>query len=62
MIQKNEVVRLRSRLDLSQEKFAEKLGVSVSSVAKWDKIIGGSHFGFEISSLIHSCIPCVPPH
>ena len=36
MIQKYEVVRLRSRLDLSQEKFAEKLGVSVSSVAKWE--------------------------
>ncbi len=62
MNQKYDVVRLRSRLGLSQEKFAEKLGVSVSSVTKWDKIIVGSHFGFEISSLIHSCIPCVPPH
>jgi len=28
MIQKYDVVRLRSRLGLSQEKFAEKLGVS----------------------------------
>jgi len=36
MIQKYDVVRLRSRLGLSQEKFAEKLGVSVSSVAKWE--------------------------
>ncbi len=36
MIQKYDVVRLRSRLSLSQEKFAEKLGVSVSSVAKWE--------------------------
>ena len=36
MIQKYDVVRLRSRLDLSQEKFAEKLGVCVSSVGKWE--------------------------
>ena len=36
MIQKYDVVRLRSHLGLSQEKFAEKLGVSVSSVAKWE--------------------------
>jgi len=36
MIQKYDVVRLRSRLSLNQEKFAEKLGVSVSSVAKWE--------------------------
>ncbi len=37
MIQKYEVVRLRSRLDLSQEKFAEKLGVSLSCVEKWEQ-------------------------
>ena len=37
MIQKYDVVRLRSRLGLSQEKFAEKLGVSVSSVSKWER-------------------------
>jgi len=37
MIQKNEVVRLRSRLDLSQEKFAKKLGVSVWSVSNWER-------------------------
>ena len=36
MIQKYDVVRLRGRLGLSQEKFAEKLGVSVSSVGKWE--------------------------
>jgi len=36
MIQKYDVVRLRSRLGLSQEKFAEKLGVCVSSVGKWE--------------------------
>ncbi len=36
MIQKYDVVRLRSRLGLSQEKFAEKLGVSMSSVEKWE--------------------------
>jgi len=36
MNQKYDVVRLRSRLGLSQEKFAEKLGVSVSSVGKWE--------------------------
>jgi len=37
MIQKYDVVRLRSRLGLTQEKFAEKLGVSVSSVEKWEQ-------------------------
>ncbi len=31
-----DVARLRSRLGLSQKKFAEKLGVSVSSVVKWE--------------------------
>ncbi len=36
MIQKYDVAKLRSRLGLSQEKFAEKLGVSVSSVGKWE--------------------------
>jgi putative transcriptional regulator len=36
MIQKYDVVRLRSRLGLNQEKFAEKLGVSMSSVEKWE--------------------------
>jgi len=36
MIQKYDVARLRSRLGLNQEKFAEKLGVCVSSVAKWE--------------------------
>ena len=36
MIQKYDVARLQSRLGLSQEKFAEKLGVSVLSVAKWE--------------------------
>ncbi len=37
MIQKYDVVRLRARLGLSQEKFAEKLGVSLSSVEKWEQ-------------------------
>jgi len=36
MIQKYDVVRLRSRLRLNQEKFAEKLGVSLSSIEKWE--------------------------
>ncbi len=36
MIQKYDAARLRSRLGLSQKKFAEKLGVSVSSVVKWE--------------------------
>ncbi len=36
MIQKSDVARLRSHLGLNQEKFAEKLGVSVSSVVKWE--------------------------
>ncbi len=37
MFQKYDVVRLRSRLGLNQEKFAEKLGVSLSSVEKWEQ-------------------------
>jgi len=36
MIRKHDVVRLRTRLGLSQEKIAEKLGVSVSIVSKWE--------------------------
>jgi len=36
MIQNHDVVRLRTRLGLSQEKFAKKLGVSVSIVGKWE--------------------------
>jgi transcriptional regulator with XRE-family HTH domain len=36
MFRKHDVVRLRTRLGLSQEKFAEKLGVSVSIVGKWE--------------------------
>jgi len=36
MPRKNDVASLRARLGLSQEKFAEKLGVSVSSVTKWE--------------------------
>ena len=37
MLRKNDVVSLRARLGLTQEKFAEKLGVSVSSVGKWEQ-------------------------
>jgi len=37
MIQKYDVVRLRSHLGLSQEKFAKKLGVSVWSVSNWER-------------------------
>ncbi len=37
MIQKFDVARLRSRLGLNQERFAEKLGVSLSSVEKWEQ-------------------------
>jgi len=37
MIQKYDVARLRSHLGLSQEKLAEQLGVSVSSVEKWEQ-------------------------
>jgi len=36
MTRKNDVVSLRSHLGLTQEKFAEKLGVSVSAVGKWE--------------------------
>jgi len=36
MTRKYDVVSLRSHLGLTQEKFAEKLGVSVSSVGKWE--------------------------
>ncbi len=37
MIQKDDVARLRARLGLTQEKFAKKLGVSVSIVGKWER-------------------------
>jgi len=37
MLRKHDVLRLRVRLGLSQEKFAKKLGVSASSVEKWEK-------------------------
>jgi len=37
MSRKHDVVRLRARLGLTQENFAEKLGVSVSSVQKWEQ-------------------------
>ena len=37
MIQKDDVVRLRSHLALSRKKFAQKLGVSESSVEKWER-------------------------
>jgi len=40
MFRKHDVVRLRTRLGLTQEKFAEKLGVSTSIVGKWER---GSH-------------------
>jgi len=36
MLRKNDVVSLRARLGLTQEKFADKLGVSVSCVGKWE--------------------------
>ncbi len=37
MIRKSDVGRLRTRLGLSQEKFAKKLGVSESAVWKWER-------------------------
>ncbi len=37
MIRKYDVVRLRARLSLTQEKFAEKLGVYVSTVGNWER-------------------------
>ncbi len=37
MIQNHDVVGLRSRLGLTQEKFARKLGVSVAAVGKWEQ-------------------------
>ncbi len=36
MFRKSDVARLRAHLDLSQEKFAKKLGVSVSTIGKWE--------------------------
>ncbi len=36
MFRKHDVVGLRARMGLSQEKFAKKLGVSVSAVGKWE--------------------------
>ena len=43
MIQKDDVVRLRTRLGLSQEKFAEKLGVDVSTVGRWERGLRKPH-------------------
>jgi putative transcriptional regulator len=43
MFRKHDVVRLRTRLGLSQEKFAEKLGVSVSIVGKWERGLHKPH-------------------
>jgi len=37
MIQNHDVVGLRTRLGLTQEKFAKKLGVSVSCVSTWER-------------------------
>ncbi len=37
MIQKYDVATLRSHLGLSQGKFAEKLGVSLSAAEKWEQ-------------------------
>jgi len=37
MIQKDDVARLRSHLGLSREKFAQKLGVDVSTVGRWER-------------------------
>ncbi|MCH7914196.1 MAG: helix-turn-helix domain-containing protein [Deltaproteobacteria bacterium] len=37
MLRKHDVVRLRTRLSLSQEKFAQKLGVSVWTVSNWER-------------------------
>ncbi len=37
MIQNHDVVGLRTRLGLSQEKFAKKLGVSVWTVGNWER-------------------------
>ncbi len=36
MFRKHDVGRLRTRLGLSQEEFARKLGVSASIVSKWE--------------------------
>ncbi len=36
MFRKHDVVRLRTRLGLTQEKFAEKLGVSTATVGEWE--------------------------
>ncbi len=46
MIQKYDVVRLRSRLDLSQEKFAEKL---------FRLLRNGRQVG--ISPVVYPCVP-----
>ncbi len=37
MIQNHDVVGLRARLGLTQEKFAKKLGVSVFTVSTWER-------------------------
>ncbi len=37
IFRKSDVARLRAYLGLSQEKFAEKLGVSVTTVGNWER-------------------------
>ncbi len=37
MFRNHDVVRLRTGLGLSQEKFAKKLGVSASIVSNWER-------------------------
>ncbi len=37
MFRKHNVVRLRTRFGLTQEKFAKKLGVSASIVSNWER-------------------------
>ena len=38
-VRPSEIRRLRIRLNLSQQKFAEKLGVSITTVVRWENSI-----------------------
>ena len=64
----NEIIRLRNRNGLTQEAFAECVGVSRQAVAKWEKgdtapeleklVTISSRFNISLDSLVKGTAPC----